>query len=151
MVRLRVSWPFSLSSAPTVGNPCRPLQPESVSEQIVGRSEGWIGFMREPCPVPHRASSCDQRTRRSRASPCFALIGGAFCLGCPKHRLVVVLFVIGLAGLLEATQNLVPGRHGQMHDLTVKVFSAVIGALAAALLERTVIQAFSHKGRLSRS
>src|SRR4051794_8841529 len=32
MVRLRVSWPFSLSSAPTVGNPCRPLQPESVSD-----------------------------------------------------------------------------------------------------------------------
>src|SRR3954464_3951502 len=31
MVRLRVSWPFSLSSAPTVGNPCRPLQPEPVS------------------------------------------------------------------------------------------------------------------------
>src|SRR4051795_13220933 len=30
MVRLRVSWPFSLSSAPTVGNPCRPLQPESL-------------------------------------------------------------------------------------------------------------------------
>src|SRR3954466_8335828 len=24
MVRLRDSWPFSLSSAPTVGNPCRP-------------------------------------------------------------------------------------------------------------------------------
>jgi hypothetical protein len=38
-----------------------------------------------------------------------------------------------------------------MHDLTVKVFSAVVGALAAALLERTVTQAFSHKGRLSRS
>src|SRR3954469_15605028 len=31
MVRLRDSRPFSLSSAPTVGNPCRPLQPESVS------------------------------------------------------------------------------------------------------------------------
>src|SRR3954469_17201563 len=31
MVRLRDSWPFSLSSVPTVGNPCRPLQPESVS------------------------------------------------------------------------------------------------------------------------
>src|SRR5215211_3685894 len=31
MVRLRDSWRFSLSSAPTVGNPCRPLQPESVS------------------------------------------------------------------------------------------------------------------------
>src|SRR4051812_431059 len=34
MVRLRDSWPFSLSSAPTVGNPCRPLQPESVSKSI---------------------------------------------------------------------------------------------------------------------
>src|SRR5215210_3358071 len=31
MVRLRDSWRFSLSSAPTVGNPCRPLQPETVS------------------------------------------------------------------------------------------------------------------------
>src|SRR5215211_2365269 len=31
MVRLRDSWRFNLSSAPTVGNPCRPLQPESVS------------------------------------------------------------------------------------------------------------------------
>src|SRR4051795_6621705 len=86
------------TGAETLRNPAK----GGVSEQIVGRSEGWIGFMREPCPVPHRASSCDQRTRRSRASPCFALIGGAFCLGCPKHRLVVVLFVIGLAGLLEA-------------------------------------------------
>src|SRR4029450_8365836 len=32
MVRRRDSWPFNLSSAPTVGNPCRPLQPESVSQ-----------------------------------------------------------------------------------------------------------------------
>src|SRR3954452_12031328 len=34
MVRLRDSWPFNLSSAPTVGNPCRPLQPESVSHMM---------------------------------------------------------------------------------------------------------------------
>src|SRR4051795_8641613 len=34
MVRLRDSWPFSLSSAPTVGNPCRPLQPESESDSL---------------------------------------------------------------------------------------------------------------------
>src|SRR5215210_7748003 len=33
MVRLRDSWPFSLSSAPTLGNPCRPLQPEFVSDR----------------------------------------------------------------------------------------------------------------------
>src|SRR5215213_5276050 len=37
MVRLRGSWPFSLSSAPAVGNPCRPLQPESVSDRTRAR------------------------------------------------------------------------------------------------------------------
>src|SRR3954470_11884113 len=36
MVRLRDSRPFSLSPAPTVGNPCRPLQPESVSFGVFG-------------------------------------------------------------------------------------------------------------------
>jgi hypothetical protein len=101
------------------------------------------------CPIALRpVTSAPADLERALA---FALIGGAFCLGYPKHRLAVVLFVIGLAGLLETTQNLVPGRHGQLRDLTVKVFSALIGALAAALLERTVTQAFSHKGRFSRS
>src|SRR3954470_18484425 len=37
MVRLRDSWRFNLSSAPTVGNPCRPLQAESVSVELYGR------------------------------------------------------------------------------------------------------------------
>src|SRR3954471_21242577 len=39
MVRLRGSWCFSLSSAPTVGNPCRPLQPESVSDLARGAAK----------------------------------------------------------------------------------------------------------------
>src|SRR3954470_16435834 len=39
MGRLRDSWPFSLSPAPTVGNPCRPLQPESVSRQPTTKQE----------------------------------------------------------------------------------------------------------------
>src|SRR5215211_5334742 len=34
MVRLLDSWRFSLSSAPTVGNPFRPLQPETVSDIV---------------------------------------------------------------------------------------------------------------------
>src|SRR4051812_19237852 len=42
MVRLRDSCPFSLSSATTVGNPCRPLQPESVSFRTAGFPQyGW--------------------------------------------------------------------------------------------------------------
>src|SRR4051794_30801028 len=44
MVRLRDSWPFSLSSAPTVGNPCRPLQPESES--------GWPAPEHGTGPLP---------------------------------------------------------------------------------------------------
>src|SRR3954447_16976879 len=48
MVRLRDSWPFSLSSAPTVGNPCRRLQPESVSllssQDIAGPHAGTQAF-----------------------------------------------------------------------------------------------------------
>src|SRR3954453_13440524 len=44
MVRLRDSWPFSLSSAPTVGNPCRPLQPESVSPALGGLILTTVGW-----------------------------------------------------------------------------------------------------------
>src|SRR4051812_3567896 len=51
MVRLRDSWPFSLSSAPTVGNPCRPLQPESVMT---------------PHPRPQRHRSLSPAGRRPR-------------------------------------------------------------------------------------
>ena len=64
------------------------------------------------CPIALRpVTSAPADLERALA---FALIGGAFCLGYPKHRLAVVLSVIGLVGLLEATQNLVPGRHGQL-------------------------------------
>jgi len=66
----------------------------------------------------------------------FGLIGAAVWLGYPRHR-AVVLLVIALAGLLEAAQSLVPGRHGRMHDFVVKGAGAVAGAVLAALVERT--------------
>ena len=46
----------------------------------------------------------------------FAALGGVFCLGYPKHRFRVLLFVIVVAGALEALQDLVPGRHGRIAD-----------------------------------
>src|SRR5437868_7370485 len=59
MVRLRASWPFSLSSAPTVGNPCRPLQPESVLPE---RNRRWPWCTDQGCgrndPYPV-LGSCD--------------------------------------------------------------------------------------------
>src|SRR4029453_6382518 len=48
MVRLRDSWRFSLSSAPTVGNPCRPLQPESVSDLHPLGPPGCLGATAAP-------------------------------------------------------------------------------------------------------
>ena len=70
----------------------------------------------------------------------FALIGGAFALGYPKHRLGAILLVVALAGILEAGQTLVPGRHGQVHDLLVKALGAAVGALVAAFLGRPMRQ-----------
>src|SRR4051812_44050239 len=60
MVRLRDSWPFSLSSAPTVGNPCRPLQPESVSLGRAVRLD--LRLRRFYC----RNAACTRRTLAER-------------------------------------------------------------------------------------
>src|SRR4051812_14039356 len=65
----------------------------------------------------------------------FGLIGASFWLGYPQRR-GIVLVVIGLAGLLEAAQMLVPGRHGTLHDFLVKGLGALAGALIAAFLQR---------------
>ena len=66
----------------------------------------------------------------------FALIGAMFCLGYPKRRLLVILLVVGLAGALEVSQYLVPGRHGHVHDVVVKVLGAIAGAFGAAFIGR---------------
>src|SRR5690242_6124926 len=68
MVRLRGSWRLSLSSAPTVGNPCRPLQPESVS--LIAPSADA-----SPCVdparslAPHRTKRFTQTAISGRPSP----------------------------------------------------------------------------------
>ena len=50
----------------------------------------------------------------------YAALGGAFCLGYPKHRVNIILLVIAITGLLEVGQHLVPGRHGRIHDAVLK-------------------------------
>ena len=64
----------------------------------------------------------------------FALTGGMFCLAYPRQRLIIALLVIGIAGVLEALQHVVPGRHGHMHDLMVKVLGAIAGALGGSFM-----------------
>jgi hypothetical protein len=68
----------------------------------------------------------------------FAAIGGAFFIGYPRHRFIAMLVAIGIALFLEATQDLVPGRHGRFHDGTAKALGVMFGAAMAMLLERSV-------------
>jgi hypothetical protein len=65
----------------------------------------------------------------------FAAIGGAFCVGYPRHRPAFLAMTIAIAGLLEAFQDLVPLRHGRLHDGVVKMVGAMAGAFLAWLLE----------------
>ena len=64
----------------------------------------------------------------------FAAIGATFCWGYPKHRFCVVLILIGMVGLLEAAQYLVPGRHGHLSDGIVKASGALLGIAVSIII-----------------
>ena len=66
----------------------------------------------------------------------FAVIGGTFGWGYPKHRLGIVLVLIGMVGLLEVAQYLVPGRHGRLSDGIVKGSGALLGTAASVVMDR---------------
>src|SRR3954468_23007249 len=89
MVRLRVSWPFSLSSAPTVGNPCRPLQPESVSHERL-------------CPSGHAG---DRGPGLKGLGPGGSVLGSRAVIAAEVEEIVDPVMggeeTLGLAGRLE--------------------------------------------------
>jgi VanZ family protein len=66
----------------------------------------------------------------------FAAIGAAFCLGYPRHRLPILVLLLGIVGFLEVAQNYVPGRHGRLPDGLVKASGALLGAAFAAFSSR---------------
>ena len=68
----------------------------------------------------------------------YALLGGAVALACrsSRNRFVGIVLAIVFAALLEAAQNLVPGRDGHIRDFIVKAFGVVAGAAAVWLLRR---------------
>jgi hypothetical protein len=66
----------------------------------------------------------------------FAAVGAAFRLGYPKHRLYILVLLIGIVGFLEIAQNLVPGRHGRLPDGMVKASGALLGAAFATFVTR---------------
>ena len=66
----------------------------------------------------------------------FAVVSVFLTLGSPRHRLAWLLGLAAVAGLLEASQTLVDGRHGRWHDAEVKVAGVAAGAILALALER---------------
>jgi hypothetical protein len=66
----------------------------------------------------------------------FAAIGTACCFGYPKHRLPLLLLLIGVAGIHELAQYILPGRHGRISDGIIKVSGALLGAAFATSVIR---------------
>src|SRR4051812_35872980 len=62
----------------------------------------------------------------------FALLGGAIALGCCRRRdlLIGIVLAVVFAAVLEAGQNFVPSRHGEMHDFLIKALAVILGAAA---------------------
>lgn len=65
-----------------------------------------------------------------------AATGAAFGLGYPKHRLRVLVLLIGIIGVLEVAQNYVPGRHGRLSDGLAKASGVLLGAAFATFVIR---------------
>ena len=66
----------------------------------------------------------------------FAIVSALMVLGHPRHLLAGLLGLLAAAGLLEASQGVVDGRHAQMHDFAVKAAGAAAGAIAALAVAR---------------
>ena len=61
----------------------------------------------------------------------YGLLGLTFALAYPRHRLLALAVVVGVAGGLELGQLLTPSRHGRLPDFAVKAVAAGLGVLAA--------------------
>ena len=66
----------------------------------------------------------------------FALVSLLLIVAYPRHRLVWLVGLVAVAGLLEAAQGLVDGRHGRFHDFAVKAAGAGTGALFGLAIAR---------------
>jgi len=64
----------------------------------------------------------------------FAIFGALFCVAYPQHTIIICIFVIGAAGLLEFAQAFTPDRHARVSDALQKMAGGIVGILAIELL-----------------
>jgi len=65
----------------------------------------------------------------------FILVGLAFGLAYPKHRLITSATAVVAIGLIELLQLWVPGRHARLEDFLVDALTACLGLAFIAGLD----------------
>src|SRR5882724_6214078 len=65
----------------------------------------------------------------------FVLVGLAFGLAYPRHRLLTAIIAVILIGVLELLQLWMPGRHARLEDFVVDALAACAGIAMAAVLD----------------
>jgi VanZ family protein len=68
----------------------------------------------------------------------FILVGLAFGLAYPRHRLLTGAIAVVMIGVLELLQIWVPGRHARLEDFVVDALTACVGMAIAAVLDWTM-------------
>ena len=65
----------------------------------------------------------------------FVLIGLAFGLAYPRHRLLTSAIAVVLTGMIEILQLWAPGRHARFEDFVVDALAALAGLAVAAAID----------------
>ena len=65
----------------------------------------------------------------------FVLVGLAFAVAYPRHRLRTAVVAVILIGVLEMLQLWMPGRHARLQDFVVDALAACAGIAVAAGLD----------------
>jgi VanZ family protein len=68
----------------------------------------------------------------------FILVGLAFGLAYPRHRLLTAVIAVVMIGTLEILQFWTPGRHARLEDFVVDAAAACAGLAIAAMLDWAV-------------
>jgi VanZ family protein len=64
----------------------------------------------------------------------FVLIGLAFALGYPRHRLLAAGLTVAFTGVLELLQLFVPGRHARLEDFLVDALATLGGFATVSIV-----------------
>lgn len=65
----------------------------------------------------------------------FVLIGLAFALAYPRHRLPTTVITVAMVGTLELLQLPVPGRHARLEDFVVDALATLTGFAMVSVLD----------------